>query len=175
MIMAADIGALAPIFKGRIEQLIESCKKRQTTIVPFFTVRDIYEQARLWRQSRSIQVIRRAIDDLCNQGAPFIAQVLEGVGPQHGRWATNALPGTSWHQYTLACDFFILEDGEAVWDASHAGYGIYEEEAKRLGLKHGADFNDFCHVQLPAREVLETTNWFTIDQIMRRQEEGGTQ
>ena len=51
-----------------------------------------------------------------DEGAPWLANVLAEVGPQHGAHVTNALPGKSAHQYRLAVDCFWLLNGEAEWE-----------------------------------------------------------
>lgn len=148
-----DMALLSDSFRPTAEQLIYECKQPHGIIVrPFFTVRDVWEQARLWRQSRAWPEIEAAVAMLRTEGAPWLADVLEGVGPQYGRWATNALPGQSWHQWGEAMDCFVLEDGGAVWDGRHQSYLIYAIVARRLGLTAGYWWPkrpDAVHVQRP--------------------------
>lgn len=103
--------------------------------------------------------------------APFLAEVLKSIGPQYGRWATNALPGQSWHQHGLAVDCFLLDgNGHAVWDAGNEGYRIYAEEAVKLGLVAGYFWKprrDAVHVQKPKGKVLDQFTWQQLDVLMQ--------
>lgn len=87
-------------------------------------LRDPFEQAKLWRQSRSIEEILAAIDELRSVGAPFLAHCLESVGPQHGDPVTNAPPGYSWHQWGEAVDCFWLLGGKAEWSSTKKVGGL---------------------------------------------------
>ena len=147
--MSRNFGDLKDADRPKFVQLVANCKERGHTMRPFFTFRDVIEQAKLWRQSRSGHEIRDAIKMLERECAPFLANVLNTVGPQYGRWVTNALPGQSWHQWGMAIDCFLMEHGKAVWDTEHEGYEVYAYEAKTLGL-HAGYFWPSCdavHVQ----------------------------
>lgn len=154
--MAADLKLLVPEFRTSIEQLLENCAKRGCTMRPYMGIRTPQEQGKLWRQSRSIEQIRAKIKELRSQGANFLADCIEKVGPQNGRHVTNAIPGLSWHQWGEAVDSFWLVNGEAEWSISRKvngvnGYRVYAEEARELGLTAGGFFTsikDWPHVQL---------------------------
>lgn len=155
-------------FRGKMDLVIAGCKGKGIVMHPYCVLRDVWEQARLWRQSRSWFEIKKAIMDLRSGGAHWIAEVLEGVGPQYGRWATNALPGESWHQYGAAVDCFVLEDKRAVWDSSHRGYAVYASEAMKLDLGVGYywRYPDPVHVQQFRCSVTSSTDWPTINDMM---------
>jgi peptidoglycan L-alanyl-D-glutamate endopeptidase CwlK len=168
--MSRDLELLTPEFGEKVQRLLSACKEDGYTLVPFYTVRDVWCQARMWRQSRSWTEIKRAITDLKAAEAHWIAEVLEGVGPQYGRWATNALPGLSWHQYGVAVDCFVLENKRAIWKDNHPGYITYAREAIKLNLGCGYYWSrpDPVHVQQWAAytPVLSTTDWATINEMM---------
>jgi hypothetical protein len=123
---------------------------------PFCTIRDPFEQARLWGQSRTKEEIAVKITRFQKAGADFLAYCLESAGPQHGRHATNALPGFSWHQWGEALDCMWIIDSKAEWSVQKKvgglnGYRYYAEIAAGAGLTPGGlwkRFKDWPHVQL---------------------------
>ena len=154
--MAADLNQLVPALKSSVDTLLAGCQARRIVMRPFFTLRSPFEQAKLWRQSRSLEEISEKIADFRNNGAPFLAFCIGSVGPQSGDPVTNAAPGFSWHQWGEAVDCFWLVDNQAMWSTKKMlngqnGYQVYAEEAKRLGLTPGGFWNslkDWPHVQL---------------------------
>lgn len=138
--------------------LLAKCTARGIEMRPSQTLRDPFEQAKLWRQSRTRSQILTQIDSFRANGADFLAFCLESVGPQSGDPVTNALPGLSWHQWGEAMDCFWVVDGVAEWSTRRLvngqnGYQVYAAEAKRLGLTAGGYFTsikDWPHVQLGA-------------------------
>lgn len=81
------------------------------------TLRDLDEQARLWRQSRTYRQIADAVEELRADGYGLLAQVLVAVGDRGdaGARVTDALPGFSFHQWGLAFDVVPLLGGVAAW------------------------------------------------------------
>jgi peptidoglycan L-alanyl-D-glutamate endopeptidase CwlK len=142
------LDALTPPFRDKVEQLLEMLADKGVRMKPYCTIRDPFEQARLWRQSRSGQQIKTMCARLRATGAPRIAECIESVGPQSGKPVTNAAPGYSWHQHGEAVDCFLIDaDGGADWDANARGYVEYARTATALGLRAGRDFRDPPHVQ----------------------------
>lgn len=139
---------LQPDFRAKVEELLSRLATQGIRMVPYCTQRTPWEQARLWRQSRSSAQIAVTTQRLRQQGAPRIARCIDEVGAQHGKPVTNAAPGYSHHQYGNAVDCFLVNrDGDADWDASAAGYIAYARVAKELGLRAGRDWGDSPHVQ----------------------------
>lgn len=158
--MSRSLDDLTPEFKTKVESVLAIAATRGVIMKPFFTLRSVYDQAKLWRQSRTTAEIRGAIDMLHKNGAPFLASVLDGVGPQSGRWATNALPAFSWHQHGEAVDCYWDVFGKTEWNATHDpdnGYEVYATLAKEQGLEAGhfwsAKAKDSVHIQLRAGSV----------------------
>lgn len=150
--MSRDLADLMPGFRDQVKTMYEQCADQGVELRPFFTARPPWDQARLWRQSRTTSQVRAAVDMLREAGAPWLAHVLDGVGPQYGRRVTNALPGLSWHQWGAAVDSYWLVDHKAEWSTRKRiggvnGYALMAEIARGLGLKPGADFGDAVHVQ----------------------------
>lgn len=169
--MSRDLALLDPGFANCVRKVIgrvnSSTEEYQLRVL--YTLRAPDEQARLWRQSRSSEQIREAVRMLRRRGAHWIADTLTNVGPQYGRWATNALPGQSWHQHGLAADCFIVAKGRAVWDSGHIGYQKYASAAKDEGIVSGAYWRrrDAVHVQKNNSRVSDTFDWARIDEKMQ--------
>jgi peptidoglycan L-alanyl-D-glutamate endopeptidase CwlK len=156
MDMSRDLNDLIPAFRTQVEDLLGRCEASGYPMRPFYTLRTPSEQAILWRQSRSTEEIRRRISSLREQGADFLADCIENVGPQTGRHVTNAIPGLSWHQWREAVDCFWLVDGSAEWSYRKRingmnGYANYAHIAGDMGLNSGGNwtsFKDWPHVHM---------------------------
>lgn len=174
--MAADLEQVNPDLKTKILRVIRRCRARGCEMRPNNGLRDPFDQARLWRQSRSGEEIRAKILEFRAGGAEFLAECLDSVGPQHGQKVTDTPPGFSWHQWGEALDCFWLVDGKAEWSTRKLvsgvnGYQIYADEAKRAGLTaggHWKTFKDWPHVQLrKASNVAAVMSLTEIDAAMR--------
>ena len=154
--MSRDLNDLVPELKSKVESLLLMTEDAGYTMRPFFSLRTPFDQAKLMRQSRSIEEINYQLSKFKNAGADFLAHCLESVGPQNGNHVTNAPPGYSWHQWGEGLDCFWLVDGKAVWSTrkkinGNNGYRIYADLAVSLGLTAGgfwSSFKDWPHVQL---------------------------
>lgn len=174
--MAADLDKLDPALKTKVLELIKRCQKRGVDMRPSNGLRDPFEQARLWRQSRSAEEITLKIQQFETAGASFLAECIRSVGPQHGPHVTNTPPGISWHQWGEALDCFWLVDSKAEWSTQKLingvnGYKIYAEEAKNVGLDAGGlwkKFKDWPHVQLRAAASAQSVmSLIEIDTTMK--------
>jgi hypothetical protein len=154
--MAVSLDGLDEVFREKINGLLRDLIGIGVEMRPCAAVRSPKEQARLWRQSRSREEVEAAILRLQNAGAPFLADILDNVGPQHGAHVTNALPGLSWHQWGESVDCFWAVNGAAEWSASKIidgvnGYQVYAARASSMGLDAGGlwrGLKDWPHVQL---------------------------
>lgn len=172
-----DLG-LTSEFEAKLNTLIASCAARGTVMQPYFGLRDPVTQGKLYRQSRSWAAIQSARAGLIMGGAPFLAKCLDQAGTARGPFATNALPGFSFHQYGTACDCVWIKDEAEEWDPSldgvANGYMIYAQEASKLGLRTLGHMGDFGHVQeSPANSAADA---YTVIQINATMEAkfGGT-
>jgi hypothetical protein len=174
--MAADLNLVDPALRQKLHSVLARCAKRGFELRPSAGLRDPFDQARLWRQSRSIEEIRATIKKLRETGAPFLAHCLETVGPQHGDPVTNALPGYSWHQWGEAVDCFWLLNGKAEWSTTKKvnglnAYRLYADEAERAGLVaggHWTTLKDWPHVQLrPDASPAKTLTPSDVDAAMK--------
>jgi peptidoglycan LD-endopeptidase CwlK len=167
--MSRDLADLVPAMQPLIRQLVTNLAARGFTFVPYFTLRTPAEQAQLWRQSRTTQQVLAAVVQLKADGAPWLASVLQSSSPVTGRWATNALPGDGWHNWSEACDLYLEVDGQAVW-GNGAGYEALAEEAQKLSLTSGRFWSqpDIDHVQLrPQGAPRDLFSWPEIDNMMK--------
>jgi hypothetical protein len=153
--MSNSLSDLVPEFSARARQLLEQCDKLHVLMRPTETVRSPFTQARLWRRSRPSSVVKARIQRLRAEGADFLADCLESVGPHSGDHVTNALPGLSWHQWGEAMDCVWVAHGKETFSLKLTvggvnGFLVYAEQAEKLGLTAGAFFQsikDFPHVQ----------------------------
>lgn len=153
--MAANIETLIPEFREKLTEVFAACQQRGIVMRPYMSRRTPLEQAKLWRQSRSLEEINAKIGKLRASGADFLAGCIERSGPQNGPPVTNAIPGLSWHQWDEAVDCFWLVNNDAEWSSSKLvnglnGYHVYAGEAHRLGLTAGGTWislQDWPHVQ----------------------------
>lgn len=126
------------------------------------TVRTCEEQAILFRVSRTRAQITQKMQSYEDRGVPFLAQILEDVGPQGssddlGKHVTNAGPGESWHQYGEAFDMVPLVHNKPLWtykrnELDHTAlWNKYGACVKHVGLTWGGDWGwDSPHAQLRA-------------------------
>lgn len=143
-----DITLLDPDFAIEVQQLMDSMKQKGYKIIPVSGLRSLHVQAMLWRQSRPYGKIKLQIDMFNDSGCPYLADILTNVGTQNGPWATNALPGYSWHNWGKAVDFMITPGG-------HSDYKLLADTAVSLGMTAGYYFTtpDMDHIQYTAHEV----------------------
>ena len=99
------------------------------------------------------------------EGMDYLAIVLSDVGPCSGNWATNALPGFSWHQHGEAVDCYWYIDKTAEWSTSRQyegknGYDVYAENAAKLGMVSGHLWaqKDSVHVQKTGGSISQLLN-----------------
>lgn len=182
--MSRDVDTLVGALKEKAELVLATCEERGIIMRPFFTERTPWEQARIWRSTRSSQEVLQARERLVANGAVHIASVLDMVGPQYSPPSarghlTNALPGLSWHQWGEALDCFWLLDGQAIWSTKREvilsdgmksnGYLVYADEAIQAGLlSAGLSWGwDWPHVQLRAYgSPHDVFSWKEIDSAM---------
>lgn len=162
---------LPPPMRPKLDFLLKKTKEEGLDFRVFKGIVDPWTQARWWRQSRCIEEIDQALAKLEREKAPLLANILREVGPQHGRWATNNLPGQSWHQYGEAVALMLVSPaGKTVWAASHPGYQRLAEVAPTVGLHSGWHWKhrDVNHLQLKPDAVRAYHLWTELDTMIRR-------
>jgi peptidoglycan L-alanyl-D-glutamate endopeptidase CwlK len=165
---------LPSLMRPKVDFLLKRTREVGLDFRPFKGLVDPWTQAKNWRQSRSIEEINQAIDKLDKAGAQFLAQILQEVGPQYGRWATNNLPGQSWHQYGEAVALMLVSPaGRTIWSANHPGYQQLAELAPTVGLHSGWHWKhrDVNHLQLKPDAVRAYHSWAELDAMIRRRYE----
>ena len=146
--MTLDYSLLDPTFLPLAQQLVQAMTAKGYTVNPYYGIRTLAQSAALWRQSRSTAVVNAQIQAYNDAGCTFLANVMQNVGPSSGPWASNALPGQSYHNYGLAMDCLLTPDAES-------DYKVYADTAQSLGLTAGYYFSDqdMGHVQLGSSDI----------------------
>jgi peptidoglycan LD-endopeptidase CwlK len=174
--MPIDTSLLVPEFKDKLNSLLVVCQGGRVEMRPYFGLRTPFEQAKLWRQSRTAEEIARKIASLRAEGAPFLAHCIDSVGPQNGAPVTNAIPGLSWHQWGEAVDCVWIVAGKTEWSTQKKvgginGYRVYAAQAQELELDPGGfwkSLKDWPHVQLrTASSPLKIYSLKEIDTVMQ--------
>lgn len=148
-----DFSRLHPTFALLANQVVKTMEDKGYEVQPYYGFRSLEEQAKLYRQSRPTTMILQKIEELRDKKCEYLAAILEKVGPQKtGPWATNALPGQSYHQFGLAMDCLLFKKGKPGVDKD---YKIYADLSKVLGMTAGYYFHDvdMGHVQLGSTSV----------------------
>ena len=154
---------LQPETREKALLFLELAKDAEFPVLIYCTYRSDHEQACLYRQSRSLPVIKHKADQLrFNFGRPDLAQLLMDVGPQYGRHVTNAGPGQSLHGYRCALDGVPLVGGKPVWDddtpEERAIWARYGELVELAGLEWSGrwtQFKETPHAQEPGMDWRE--------------------
>lgn len=144
--MSRSLDDLIPEFRTKVLNGLADLANKGLHFKPYFTLRDPVEQAKLWRQSRSAAAVSNQIQILRAAGCDFMVACFDKAGPSSGPWATNAIPGLSWHQYGEAVDFY-LEDasGNAVWESPN--YSVFGQVGDAKDMYWGGHFGDNDHWQ----------------------------
>lgn len=145
-----DLDKLDPVFEEKANELIHACGNAGYRFKPTSAWRDPKEQGKLWRRSRTTITIKAELIKLRLMKCDFLADCIENAGPQDGLWATNAIPGNSWHQWGEALDCLAIDHntGQIISDGQHPAYKCYYDEAVKLGMTTGYHWGDAGHVQL---------------------------
>lgn len=170
-ICEVDLGFLRPEFLEKTKAVLQKCKQRGVDLRVYTTVRGPLLQAKLWRQSRTIEEINRTVKRFRQEGAEYLATLIEDAGPCYGRWATNNPPGLSWHQWQEAVDAYVVSDTtRAIWTPLNPGYAVYAEEAKKLDLTacYYWEHRDAVQVQYRSQQVVDIYSLAEIDREMRK-------
>ncbi len=165
-----DMSVLLPEFRIKIEELDKECLSSGLKFVNYFTLRTPCVQGKLWRQDKSKAVIGAEVARLVAADCAFLANCIMDAGPQTGPWATNAIPGLSWHQWGLAVDSYVEVNGIPDWKHPTA-YKTRADIAVSLGLTAGYYFSakkqDPGHIQMYPQEVLSLYTLKEVDDNMK--------
>lgn len=163
---------LSPVMEKMVEKLLLHCERRGFLISLFATLRGPETQGKMWCQSRTVEEIQIQASLLRKSGAPTMASYLRPEWALTGRWATDNLPGNSWHQWGEACDCVLVVGGKAVWN-SNFYTTTYAELAKKVGLECGAAWSrgrDKFHLQARKLEspmkMFGLYTWVEIEEKM---------
>lgn len=150
---------LQPAARQRALRLLQGVEDAPFDVLIYCTFRPLEEQARLFRQGRSLLQIQQRAEELDRiWHRPDLAALLIAVGPQpEPRIVTWAGPGQSLHNYGLAFDGVPLRDGKPVWGARATDdlslWRAYGDLGRAAGLEWAGDWSggkrEFPHMQEP--------------------------
>lgn len=153
-----DLSDLLPEMAAKARDFLAGTEMAGLDVLIYCTRRSLTEQARLFRQGRSLAQIRARARELESQfERRDLAEILMGVGPQHGaRILTNAAPGQSLHNYGAAFDCVPLVEGRPYWHTTTAEDLALWSKIGRIGLDAGLEwaghwtrFQEFPHLEEP--------------------------
>ena len=174
-IMASrNIDLLVPSFRYLVREMLKRVEDKGFELLVYCTLRSPYEQARLYRQSRTRSELETKAELFRLRGFDYLADILIQVGPQQGKlgWhVTHAGPGESWHQYGRAIDAVPLREGKALWDDDAPQWQVYGEAAKDVGLHWSGNwqrFRELPHTQDTVGNPLSTLGMDGAAELLRR-------
>ena len=139
-----------------VRQLFDKRAPVGVTLLIYCTYRSPQEQARLFRQGRSLaQIEARALQLEDKYRRPDLTAMLRNAAPQAAkRRVTNAGPGQSIHQYRGAFDAAPIRDGAIVWGtkdpADAALWALYGDVVLESALEWAGNWRrgrEFPHAQ----------------------------
>jgi len=143
-----NLSLLVPEMQDIAKEVLDRMDDR---ILIYCTVRSAEEQAKLWRQSRSTDTIKKKIRSFENNNRMELAQILRDVGPQYGPHVTYVCCGESYHQYGLAFDAVPMRCGKPIWGTKDKQWQEYGNILLDLKVVWGGNwirFKDYPHAQL---------------------------
>jgi peptidoglycan L-alanyl-D-glutamate endopeptidase CwlK len=150
-----DIKVLDPDMQIQTNFVVNQCKKNGVDILVYCTLRDLHEQAILFRSSDPRgEKVQKKIKWLRANQFNFLADIIEEIGPQkYSGWKTNAAPGESFHNYALAFDAVPTIGGKPMWnyDDYPEGWNEFGRACTMAGLEWGGNwtkYKDLPHAQL---------------------------
>ena len=164
---------LVPKARENANVVVEVCEQAEFDLLIYCTLRTLEEQAKLFRQSRSWEEIKKKILDFKSRGFTYLADILENAGPSYGPHVTNAAPGESWHNYGEAWDAVPLVNGKPVWNYFNARshWDAYGECVRQVGMNWAGDwqtFREYPHAQMrPGGNPLRQLNADQILEILK--------
>lgn len=157
--MSRDIQLLQPSVRINAQRLLAACAEGGLDILVYCTVRDMHEQARCYRQGRSLAQIKTKAAQLDEKYLrPDLAEILMSVGPQFEKnIVTWSGPGQSLHNYGLALDAVPMRNGKLVWGSAEPEdielWYRYGEAAETAGFawagRWRAKKREYPHIQDP--------------------------
>ena len=169
-----EIALLEPTLRRAVPRVKSLCRQQGFEVLVYCTLRDFYEQSRLYRRSRQTSQVQWKINQLETKGFEELAEILDAVGPQKGvlgEHVTMAGPGESWHQYGHAFDAVPMVGGKPQWEVTAPEWRIYGNAARMAGVYWAGDwirFTEYPHVQsIPGGNPLQTLDRDYIKQAAK--------
>lgn len=164
--------ALEPQIRRKAREFLVTADAHGFHVKVTCTRRALTEQARLYRQGRSLPEIEAKASELSDKWhRPDLGKILMGVGPQFSdKMVTHAGPGQSMHNYGLAFDIVPIIAGRAVYDdTSPEGISRWDSLGRlgeHCGLEWGGRWpypkTDRPHLQVQGgdwEDLIATWSW----------------
>ena len=164
-----DIHDLDKATRIKAERFIVLCDENDFDVLIYCTLRSPEDQSILYRQSRSLSIIKNKARELSDtHGRSDLAQILMSVGPQSGPHVTQAAPGQSLHNYGMAFDGVPMRGGKPVWGSRASDdlslWRQYGELASMVGLEWAGNWTNF--VEFPHCQQ-KNERWQDLIQTVR--------
>lgn len=152
-------------FQDKLAQLISRMKELDYEASPHFGFRCIYDEARIWRRSRSGTQFEFLLAQLKANGAHYAASVLEGVEIQKPGFHGTDTFLYNYHLLGKAVDVRLV--GKPC-DSDH--YDLLAEEAIKLGLTPGRYFRNMKsgHIRLGEKNLEDIYTMAEMDEILKK-------
>lgn len=167
--MSDYLNGLTPEFRSSLDKLITLCSNSGLVVRISSGLRTPLEQAMIWRRGREISIIVDKVGWLKSQGCYYLASCIQTAGPQSGEWATNAIPGESFHNYGEAADFLAYDhQGKPINDGNDPTYVQFQKLITLSGLNnYGTHWTkDAGHVQLRPGSPVDIMNIQEMDKVL---------
>jgi peptidoglycan L-alanyl-D-glutamate endopeptidase CwlK len=144
---------LVPEVQERAREHVLRCADAKIELLIYCTLRDVFEQGRLFRQGRTAEQVKEKSAQLRGQGFPQLAKVLDEAKGDKGGKVTFAGPGESFHQYAMAYDCVPMIKGKPVWGTGGEGAALWQKVGAfgtAAGLEWAGEwtkFREFPHFQ----------------------------
>ncbi len=155
--MSRKISDLQVPFREQAQHFKSACSEKNLEVLIYCTRRTPEEQARLYRQGRTLAEIELKATEIDKKyHRPDLAEILLNAAPQKSKnIITWAGPGQSLHNYGAAFDGCPMRDGKPVWGTRQTDdmqlWQRYGKIAEGLGLTWAGNWperkREFPHVQ----------------------------
>jgi len=159
---------LTPDTKRAAVVVVNTCAMDGFDLLIYCTLRSLEEQAKLFRQSRTLAAIELKMRKFDARGFGYLSAIIEDAGACSGPHVTNAAPGESWHNYAEAWDAVPVVNGKLIWKYADAPkqWQQYGQAVRDAGLEWAGDWTRFkerAHAQL--RKGSNPLKVFSADEI----------
>lgn len=157
-------------FETKVREAMEEAQAEGMSVIPTCGLRPPWEQAKLWRGTRSKHLICRVIDYYQNI-MPYVTSLIEDVGFQKRRendsrlgWPFpigHEMPALSSHQWGLALDFVLVPAPETNPWIKNIEIGVKYDRFAGIAERHDLFATTWGHLECLAAQKAKTSAWKT--------------